>query len=130
MKSVRQFKPFRSRIYVKVFQLPLEEILPSGVIVSKRAHQAEIETGVRAKIVTIGEGCEDEIFEHHKNRGGWLLIPRFTGTRLSIDTSFLIISEDCVMGFLNEAEALAEVGVTKAESEAATKVAQWENKAA
>lgn len=98
--------PAPRRLYVRTFKLDtVEKKSESGMLIlPQTAYEREIETGVRAKILKLGRGCDPELKE-----GEWVLIPRFAGTRIDVNGDYVLIHEDTIICMLDAEEAAAEV---------------------
>ena len=106
-------RPFRHRLYVRSYAPPAEIETPAGLIIHKRGREAELETGIRSLILAVGPDCHPD-FEP----GGWVLIPRYSGTLITNDTVIdpdigdRIIQEDCVICWIDADEAKKQLGLT------------------
>lgn len=101
----KKIRPFRHNLYVQTFDLP-EQKTAAGVVIPKRAYNREIETSVRAKVIAVGTDC-DPIFQV----GTWVLIPKHQGTLIDKELRYWVITENCVIGILDEATTLHELGL-------------------
>ena len=105
--------PTKRRLYVHAYPPPEETETEAGIIITRRAREREVETGIRAQIIKAGKLCDPD-FEP----GVWVLIPRFTGTAILHDNvgdpnlNYMIINEDCVICMMDEALALQQLGLT------------------
>ncbi len=105
-------KPFRGRLYVKVYEFDQESTTEAGIVISARARQSEVEAGFRARIIEVGKECDPEF-----SPGVWILIGRYSGTVVTNeragfeDLSYIIIDQDCVIGILDEQETVRALGL-------------------
>lgn len=111
-QDVPNVAPFKHRLLIHAFPPPEETETGAGIIITRRARESEIETGIRAKILKVGKGCDPDL-----KAGSWILIPRFTGTAIVHDNvgdpnlNYLIIIEDCVICTIDEAFAMKQLGL-------------------
>lgn len=109
-----KIRPFRHRLYVKVFPSPKETKLASGLIVSQRAREAEIEVGQRAQVIAAGPGCDPEF-----TPGTWVMLPRFGGTVVmhenigDPDDCLKVVHEDSVIYFMEPEYAEKDLDLRK-----------------
>jgi co-chaperonin GroES (HSP10) len=111
-KDAPKIAPAKRRLFVHAYPPPEETETSGGIIITRRARESEIETGIRAQIIKAGKLCDPDF-----KPGVWVLIPRFTGTAIVHDNSgdpmlnYMIIIEDCVMCILDEEFATAQLGL-------------------
>lgn len=109
-----KIKPFRGRLYVRVYPPPEETVTESGLVITQRAREAEIETAIRAEVLAVGPECDSSFQE-----GDFLLVARFSGTLISHsrlskrDCTYMIISESSILCHTDRDEALRELGLDK-----------------
>lgn len=108
-----RIKPFRHRLFVHALPSPGETQTDAGIIIPKRAREAEVETTVLAKIIAVGPDCNPDM-----EPGLWVMLPRFAGTALihsrfgDEGADYRIVAEDSVMCFVAEEEVAEKHGVT------------------
>lgn len=102
-----KIKPFNHRLFVQAFRPPEETVTEGGIILHQRGAERELETGIRAHILAVGHHVDPEL-----QVGDWILIPAYTGTRMSTN-DHLIIGEDCIIGKLDPTEVTRELGLDR-----------------
>lgn len=108
-----RLKPFRHRLLVHVIPAPEETTTESGLIITRRAREAEVETTECGFIVASGKLCETEL-----TPGTWVMLPRFSGTRVihehtgDPEADYRIIAEDCIMGLIDSEEVARKYGIS------------------
>lgn len=109
----KRLKPFRRRLLVHVIPEPGETTTESGLIITRRARQAEVETTECGVIVSAGDLCHPDL-----TPGAWVMVPRFSGTEVihehtgDPDANYRIIAEDCIMSLIDQEEVTRKYGIS------------------
>jgi co-chaperonin GroES (HSP10) len=97
--------PRGRRLYVRIYSMDLvEKTSEGGIILPQTSYEREIESGVRAVVLKTAKACDPELAP-----GTWVLIPRFCGTRLDINSKYVLIFEESVMCVLDPEETVREI---------------------